>query len=555
MTGSCPPMATLTISRGPGAGRRFDLGVAPVTIGRNAQCNVCVDDVWLSRRHARIAWSGTEYIIEDLQSTNGTYVNGRLIDGSCILKSGDRLQLGDQVEFAFQVRAPASLDAVPVLPGRAPSPRAHAPLPKSVSVQKRSSLQVRRLAIWVLVGLVVLLSVLVGGGAYYLLSDKGQQVADTPAAQAVAFQTTATHSPVPPTDTPYLPPATPTPSHPAFSKSEVLEIPSISAVVGEGRALFARGEAPGELRVEANGTVPVVQGQWCPCCLKTIRIEPDLQVPTTPHFLDRDAPKTPGGLVPESITIDLVLSSPASDDATEFIVSGPEGATLTKVGKGFLLVEGEAYFLSATVAPTQVQGTDTPAPTGSPLPPISTPSSTATEMLASVPPTATPTKQPHTPTPKPPTPTTVPLLPTPVDWAAADWTEVARIILRSAKVYRPQMTEVQALLGQDPTECLRLAQLLDSLASAPQYKEVAGILWDHRDRPGTEGQLYSYRDAYADGVNQFRLDVFRAVSNACAAGTQPTAEQRQGALRWMDQTDPIGKMDFVISNLDPEVGP
>lgn len=410
--------------------------------------------------------------------------------------------------------------------------------------------------VWVLVGSIILVGLLVGGGAYYLLSGKGQPATGTPAAQAVSPQPTPSPTPLLATDTPLPPTATPTPSHPAFSESEVLEIPSISAVVGEGTADFARGEVPGELRVEVNGTVPVVQGQWCTCCVKTIRIEPDLRVPTAPYFVDRDAPQAPGGLVAKSMTLDhFVLSAPVPDDSTEFIVSGPEGATLSKVGKGFLLLGGDAYYLVTSIAAAQVQGTDTATPTSSPLSPVPTPTSTAVDTPSPVPPTATPTTRPPTPTPKPPAPTTVPLLPTPVDWAVADWTEVARIILRGAKVYRPQMTEVQSLLGQDPTDCPRLAQLLDSLASAPQYKEVADILWERRDRPGIEGQLYSFRDAYADGVNQFRLDAFRAVSNGCAAGTQPTAEQRQRALQWMEQTGPIGKMDLVISNLDPVVGP
>jgi hypothetical protein len=119
------------------------------------------------------------------------------------------------------------------------------------------------------------------------------------------------------------------------------------------------------------------------------------------------------------------------------------------------------------------------------------------------------------------------------------------------------MVEVQALLGQSPTNCPRLAQLLDSLANAPQYKkELGDLLWERRDRPGTEGQLASYQGAYTDGVNQFRLDRFRAVSQACAVGTQPTADQRQAALSWMQQTThPIDQMDYVISNLDPVVGP
>lgn len=135
------------------------------------------------------------------------------------------------------------------------------------------------------------------------------------------------------------------------------------------------------------------------------------------------------------------------------------------------------------------------------------------------------------------------------------WTEVTKIILRGAKVYRPQLVEVKALLSQDPTDCPRLAQLLDGLANAPPYREAAQTLWDRRNRPGLEGQLWSFLDAYGQ-LNTFKLDTYRAVSKACAAGTQPTAEEREAALRWMTQTtDTIGKMDRVINNLEPVVGP
>ncbi len=84
---------------------------------------------------------------------------------------------------------------------------------------------------------------------------------------------------------------------------------------------------------------------------------------------------------------------------------------------------------------------------------------------------------------------------------------------------------------------------------------VAAGKQNWRDRPGMEAQLWSFLDAYGE-LNTFRLDTFRGVGNACAAGTQPTAEQRETALRWMTQTtDPTGKMDHVINNLEPVVGP
>jgi len=136
-----------------------------------------------------------------------------------------------------------------------------------------------------------------------------------------------------------------------------------------------------------------------------------------------------------------------------------------------------------------------------------------------------------------------------------EWTVIAKTLLQSAQVYLPQMQEVQTMLGQDQVDCPRLAMLLDGLAGAPQYDELDQILWKRRDRPDFEGQLYGFWAAYADGVNKFRLAPFRVISKGCSTGTQPTAEQRQEALYYMDFTDPISKMQHVISNLVPVVGP
>ena len=184
------------------------------------------------------------------------------------------------------------------------------------------------------------------------------QATPTPAPTSTPVPPTST--PLPPTATPTLAPptatptpapptATPVPSYPTFSETEVLEVPSISAIVGEGQVLFAEGKEPGKLRVEIDGSVPIVEGYWCLCCVDTIQVEPNLKVPTTLFLNDIEAAPAPGGLIPERMELHVVLSSPISDDATEFIVSGPEGATLAKEGQGFLLVEGEAYLLQTEV--------------------------------------------------------------------------------------------------------------------------------------------------------------------------------------------------------------
>jgi hypothetical protein len=203
MADSRQAAATLTMTRGPGAGRRFDIGAAAVTIGREAQCDVLVDGTWVSRQHARIAWTGTEYIIEDLGSTNGTFVNGERIGGPRALKSGDLLQLGEQVELAFQVRVSAPVHEEPVRPGITPSPRsstdplrAHEPPSESIPAEEGSSVRRRRTRIWALALLGLLFILIFGGGAYYLLSDKEQRVADTTTEQAAPPQP-ATAKPTP----------------------------------------------------------------------------------------------------------------------------------------------------------------------------------------------------------------------------------------------------------------------------------------------------------------------------------------------------------------------
>ena len=199
MVDSHQSTATLTMTRGPGPGTRFDIGAAPVTIGRQDQCDVQVKGTWVSRQHTRIAWSGTEYVVEDLGSTNGTFVNGERISGPRALKSGDLLQLGTKVELVFQASVPAPAHEEPALPGIAPSPTSsagppqpYAPPSEPVRDQKESILRRKGTRVWAMALLGLLLIVAIGAGIYYLISDNGQPAADTPAEQAALPQPTKT---------------------------------------------------------------------------------------------------------------------------------------------------------------------------------------------------------------------------------------------------------------------------------------------------------------------------------------------------------------------------
>ena len=78
------------------AGRSFAL-VDEATIGRAAGCSVQLDDTYVSQVHARIARGVRGYTVEDLNSTNGTYVNRVKVTVPTPLYVGDRLQVGNFV--------------------------------------------------------------------------------------------------------------------------------------------------------------------------------------------------------------------------------------------------------------------------------------------------------------------------------------------------------------------------------------------------------------------------------------------------------------------------
>ncbi len=75
------------------AGQRIDVDLA-VVIGRGADCDISLADTYLSTRHARIANDAGDLSIEDLGSTNGTYVNQELLRGRVLLERGDVIQVG-----------------------------------------------------------------------------------------------------------------------------------------------------------------------------------------------------------------------------------------------------------------------------------------------------------------------------------------------------------------------------------------------------------------------------------------------------------------------------
>ena len=95
-----PPRTALLVAHdGAGAGSRFLLDQDEVPAGRHPSSEIFLDDVTVSRRHARFVRSGDTFEIVDSGSLNGTYVNGDRVD-SVVLDNGDEVQIG-KFRFTF----------------------------------------------------------------------------------------------------------------------------------------------------------------------------------------------------------------------------------------------------------------------------------------------------------------------------------------------------------------------------------------------------------------------------------------------------------------------
>ena len=84
--------AMLLVQRGPDAGARFLLDSDLVTVGRHPDSDIFLDDISVSRRHATFTRSGNGYVISDLGSLNGSYINRDRIDSEVTLAGGDEVQ-------------------------------------------------------------------------------------------------------------------------------------------------------------------------------------------------------------------------------------------------------------------------------------------------------------------------------------------------------------------------------------------------------------------------------------------------------------------------------
>lgn len=129
--------AEILLTRGPGAGRMLALDRDTLILGRDPRSDVVIDHPEVSRRHARIARQDNVWLIEDLNSTNGTFINGIEVSGSQALTAGDVIGLGEAVTLIYRDRPAASERRAPRPADRAaPSrpPRRQVPLERTYTI-------------------------------------------------------------------------------------------------------------------------------------------------------------------------------------------------------------------------------------------------------------------------------------------------------------------------------------------------------------------------------------------------------------------------------------
>lgn len=88
-----PGTALLRVDHGPNAGSRFLLDADLTTVGRHPSSDIFLDDVTVSRKHAHFVREGDGFVVRDVGSLNGTYVNRERID-SAQVHTGDEVQIG-----------------------------------------------------------------------------------------------------------------------------------------------------------------------------------------------------------------------------------------------------------------------------------------------------------------------------------------------------------------------------------------------------------------------------------------------------------------------------
>jgi DNA-binding response OmpR family regulator len=103
----------LIMIEGPLRGQQWVMQGESLTLGRGGDCDIVIPEQKISRVHLRIRKQATKYLLEDMNSKNGTFLNGKLLESPMMLREGDEIQIALSVKLKFtgaEATVPMTID-------------------------------------------------------------------------------------------------------------------------------------------------------------------------------------------------------------------------------------------------------------------------------------------------------------------------------------------------------------------------------------------------------------------------------------------------------------
>jgi pSer/pThr/pTyr-binding forkhead associated (FHA) protein len=128
----------LVIRSGAGAGKVLPLEKSEMHVGRDVTNELVISDEKVSRRHARLYSEGDQFVVEDLGSTNGTFINGARLSGPHLLRVGEQITFGETAIVSYE-RIGVDPNATVISSGAPSTAKAPAAPAEKPAPQKRKS--------------------------------------------------------------------------------------------------------------------------------------------------------------------------------------------------------------------------------------------------------------------------------------------------------------------------------------------------------------------------------------------------------------------------------
>ena len=179
-----PSSFRLIVRTGPNPGMVFELTQEVIMVGRDVTNEIVIGDAEMSRQHARLTRTPGGYVIEDLGSTNGTFINGERLMAPRVLNPGDLVGMGETVTMTFDAVSPETAETVarqaaepakaapPVQPAPPPVqqavPHAVSAAPAAAQAAKPAALRKNRTPLALALGGCLVLLIICGGIMWFM---------------------------------------------------------------------------------------------------------------------------------------------------------------------------------------------------------------------------------------------------------------------------------------------------------------------------------------------------------------------------------------------------